>query len=101
LAAKGDAGSGASAFTDLSDAPSSYSGAGGKVVAVTSGADGLEFIDPPSGGGIQPEDGVIVVKHGANASEARPTAAQVFWMGSIAPTNRVTGDTWLETPAFD
>lgn len=56
---------------------------------------------PGEDGGIQPEDGVIVVKHGANASESRPTAAQVFWMGSIAPTNRVTGDLWLETGDFD
>ncbi len=49
LAAKGDSGGGA--FTDLSDAPSSYSGQGGKVVAVNSGATALEFVDAPSGGG--------------------------------------------------
>lgn len=39
---------GASAFTDLSDTPASYAGAGGKLVAVTVGADGLEFVDPPN-----------------------------------------------------
>lgn len=38
----------ASAFTDLSDTPASYAGAGGKLVAVTAGADGLEFVDPPN-----------------------------------------------------
>lgn len=43
-------GGGASAFTDLSDVPSSYTGAGGKFLAVKSGADGIEFVDAPSGG---------------------------------------------------
>lgn len=42
---------GASAFTDLTDAPNDYTGAGGKLLAVTVGEDGLEFVDPPSGGG--------------------------------------------------
>jgi hypothetical protein len=46
-------GGGASAFTDLSDAPSSYTGAGGKYVRVNSTADGLEFaaVSGGSGGG--------------------------------------------------
>ena len=35
---------GASAFTDLTDTPSSYTGQGGKVVAVNVGEDALEFI---------------------------------------------------------
>src|SRR5690606_9014266 len=39
---------GASAFTDLTDVPSAYTDAGGKLVAVTAGADGLEFVDPPN-----------------------------------------------------
>ena len=39
---------GVEAFTDLSDAPSDYTGSGGKLVAVTAGADGLEFVDPPN-----------------------------------------------------
>lgn len=38
-------------FLELSDTPSSYAGAGGKFVAVKSTADGLEFVDAPSGGG--------------------------------------------------
>ena len=38
-------------FTALQDTPSSYTGAGGKVVAVKTSEDGVEFIDPPSGGG--------------------------------------------------
>lgn len=45
----GAAGSGATAFTGLSDVPSSYSGEGGKLVAVNSGATGLEFV---SGSGL-------------------------------------------------
>lgn len=43
-------GGGAAAFTDLTDAPGSYSGAGGKLVAVNSGATALEFVAAPSGG---------------------------------------------------
>jgi hypothetical protein len=41
---RGDAGSGANAFTDLEDAPASYSGAGGKFVRVNAGATELEFV---------------------------------------------------------
>ena len=40
---------GASAFTDLSDTPASYAGAGGKVVAVKGDGTGLEFADAPTG----------------------------------------------------
>ena len=42
---------GASEFIDLNDVPSSYSGQGGKYVAVNSGATALEFVNEPSGGG--------------------------------------------------
>jgi len=37
-------------FIRLTDTPNSYAGAGGKIVAVKSSVDGLEFIDAPSGG---------------------------------------------------
>lgn len=40
----GGGGGGATAFTGLSDVPSSYSGQGGKLVAVNSGASALEFV---------------------------------------------------------
>lgn len=40
----------ASTFLDLSDAPSSYSGEQGKLVAVNSGETALEFIDPATVG---------------------------------------------------
>ena len=42
------ASAGASAFTELSDAPANYTGAGGKIVAVNSGATALEFVDAPA-----------------------------------------------------
>jgi len=38
-------------FINLTDTPNSYTGAGGKIVAVKPTTDGLEFIDTPSGGG--------------------------------------------------
>lgn len=47
----GTGGGGATDFIDLEDAPSSYTGAGGFLVAVTEGEDGLEFIDPSEIGG--------------------------------------------------
>lgn len=50
LAISGAGAGGAANFTDLGDVPSSYSGHGGKVVAVTSGEDGLEFIAGGGGG---------------------------------------------------
>lgn len=56
----GGGGGGASAFTDLSDVPSSYSGEGGKVVAVKDAEDGLEFV---AGGMVNPmtmQDDLIV-----------------------------------------
>lgn len=52
-------------------------------------------------GGIPAASGLVVVQHGAVAATARPTAGVVYWMGSVAPDNRVTGDLWLETGAFD
>jgi len=38
-------------FVALQDTPSSYTGMSGKIVAVKSSEDGVEFIDAPSGGG--------------------------------------------------
>jgi len=42
---------GVSTFVDLTDTPGSYSGEGGKVVAVKSDASGLEFVAAGGGGG--------------------------------------------------
>lgn len=69
------------------------------------GANGIVWAEEAGGGGggggIDPSDGLVVVQHGAVAATARPTAGVVYWMGSVAPDNRVTGDLWLETGAFD
>lgn len=51
LAISGAGGGGATDFTDLGDVPASYTGHGGKVVAVTVGEDGLEFVTPSGGVG--------------------------------------------------
>lgn len=45
-------GAGADAFTELTDAPNSFSGSGGKLVAVNSGATALEFVSPNVGDSI-------------------------------------------------
>jgi len=52
-------GGGASAFTDLTDAPASYTDQGGKVVAVKSDASGLEFIVAAEGSGDFMADGSV------------------------------------------
>lgn len=40
--------------------------------------------------------GLTVVRHGENASYARPAgASQVLWLGSVEPANMVDGDIWL------
>lgn len=44
MAASGGGGGGATAFTDLDDTPTAYSGSAGKVVAVNGSANGLEFV---------------------------------------------------------
>lgn len=64
-------------------------------------ADWDVLAEKGSSGGIDPGDGLVVVQHGATADTARPTAGIVYWMGSVAPDYRVTGDLWLETGAFD
>lgn len=76
-------------------------GVTGQVLAKASGADhDTEWVNQ-SGGGIAPLDGVVIVKHGAVAGTARPTAGVAYWLGSVAPTNKALGDFWLETGAYD
>lgn len=38
-------------FIELNDVPSTYTGESGKILAVNATEDGLELIDPPTGGG--------------------------------------------------
>jgi hypothetical protein len=37
-------------------------------------------------------------KHDADPNYARPDALYVEWMGSVAPNNGTTMDTWIVTP---
>jgi hypothetical protein len=37
--------------------------------------------------------------HHADANYARPNAVFVEWLGSVAPLNATTEDTWIQTPA--
>jgi hypothetical protein len=46
-----DGADGAATFLELTDSPASYSGQGGKIVAVKSDATGLEFVTGGGGGG--------------------------------------------------
>ncbi|MEL0099166.1 MAG: hypothetical protein VW907_06400 [Opitutae bacterium] len=40
---------------------------------------------------------LVTVNHGATASTARPTGAdKVMWIGTADPSNKVTGDIWLD-----
>ena len=48
----GASGGGSSTFVGLSDTPSDFTNAGGKSVAVNSGATALEFVDASSGSGV-------------------------------------------------
>jgi len=40
----------------------------------------------------------VRVHHLANAAVARPIAIFVEWVGSVAPLNATTQDTWIHTP---
>ncbi len=53
-------GGGASAFTDLTDVPSSYVGQSGKIFRVKVTEDGGEFVDPATASGIPPALRVIM-----------------------------------------
>ena len=57
-------------FTDLDDTPANYTNQGGKYVAVNSGANALEFVDAPTGGGGTVDDDSILDL----AKETRTTA---------------------------
>ena len=39
--------------------------------------------------------GMQVVRHGGNASTARPNAAAVYWVGTAEPANATADDLWL------
>lgn len=60
-------------FVSLTDTPASYSGAGGKIMAVNSGATGLEFVDAPSGGGA-----MSIIDHSTGAFTLALTDAENY-----------------------
>lgn len=84
--------------------------------AVRNGADDAADIvfEPGAGGGVYTErmrikangdilkgtnliGTVVRVFHGSTAGTARPVAEHVEWVGSVAPTNGTTADTWIDT----
>ena len=65
------------AFTGLSDTPSSYSGSGSYLVRVNSGATGLEFVDSSTIGGISRWDEI-----------EDPTSSSIIDHGNYATTFR-------------
>ena len=51
--------------------------------------------------GVQGDTGVstfVRVHHGTDPNVARPSALYVEWVGSVAPLNATTEDTWIKTP---
>lgn len=40
----------------------------------------------------------VRVHHGSDPNVARPNAVYVEWVGSVAPNNATTEDTWVRTP---
>lgn len=80
---------GATLFTQLRDAPSSYTGQGGKIVAVKSDLSGLEFIDNPESSDVDSvtnSDGTLTIS---------PTTGAV-----VASLNLGHANTWSVLQTF-
>jgi len=72
-------GGGASAFTDLTDSPTNYTSANGKIVRVNSGGTGVEFSDAVTAA----EVGSIAIGALSNVSTSSPSTGDVLkWDGS-------------------
>ena len=80
---------GAADFTGLSDTPDDYTGQAGKLVAVNSGANALEFVDAPMGGG-----GVGTAGGKGRLIASAPIPAGTHTAGTRVPMN------WTIDPAF-
>lgn len=67
------------------------------------GPQGIQGVKGDKGDkGDQGETGVstfVRAHHAANAAMSRPLAQFVEWVGSVAPLNATTEDTWIHTPA--
>lgn len=77
----GSSGGGATAFTDLTDVPASYSGKGGWFVKVNAGASALEFVSGSSSGGDVATDAIWDAK-GDLAVGTGPNAASRLAVGT-------------------
>jgi hypothetical protein len=63
---------------------------------VPEGSANLYFTDTRADDRVR-ATGVTTVAHGADGTFLRPTAATVYWKGSVAPDNAVNGDLWYDT----
>lgn len=77
-------GGGASAFTDLTDVPSAYTGQGGKVVSVKGTEDGLEFT---TGGGGSSNLAFYQIKYTSNPT--LNTTTETFHDSILIPANTI------------
>ena len=93
------AGGGASAFTDLSDVPSSYFGQAGKVPVVNAGETALEFLPTVASGVLQGYARAI-----ATVGQTITTSATIFDWDSVTtdPDSTITaGAAWKWTAPYD
>ena len=67
------------AFTGLSDTPSSLTGQGGKYAAVNAGATALEFVDAPTGGGGGSTARSFLISARPSADITLAASAQLTW----------------------
>ena len=91
-AASGEGGGdgGSSTFTGLTDTPSAFTSQGGKVVAVNSAADALEFVDAPSGTDATARAAAAAAELDAAAAQATADAALSRSGGTM--TGKITLD---------
>jgi hypothetical protein len=80
---------GSSSFIALTDVPPSYTGAGGKFVAVNGTANGLEFVTAPTGGGgnvtsVFGRTGVVVAQSGDYTTFYQPLDTDLTNIAALA-----------------
>ena len=89
-ASEGGGDGGSSTFTGLTDTPSAFTSQGGKVVAVNSAADALEFVDAPSGTDATARATAAAAELDAAAAQATADAALSRSGGTM--TGKITLD---------
>jgi hypothetical protein len=76
--------------------PASVTNSGSSTAAI------LDFTIPKGDKGDKGDTGVstfVRSHHGSDQGVARPNALYVEWVGSVAPNNATTEDTWIKVPA--